>query len=517
MGIAGRFRGRIKKKRDSFMEVSQKPFTRKKPDQLVYLELGASNGGMLLSISEDGFRFRAVTPLRPNLPMPFAFSLDGNNRLEGTGVIEDLEEDARSGGMRFTDVSDQFRSSLRVWLGSQPSATFTGREATAAASTPLDSMEKIRHELRNGYRNSSRQAAPAATAAAPAPDTGPVAPEIISQISTPALSEKPAKPVVAESKSELHEIKSPIGISETLPKQTEPATSAKISSAFLKTRGTAKAAPCAFQIPAVQAISNEPVISSAPRPYVPPLEPSFEQAWVQVKLNVPPDPPRLSRAASGSIIAVALAVILGALGYNFRQTIGGLLIELGQAISGENHSSATAPAQEPKADKPPDVQNAQAQNLKESPTAPQNSAAEKGAAPASSETPAGVSSNNPATPDSTPAKPSANLSPAPPVNPSGKSSESTVIGAGQEEFNTAQGILRGNNKQRDLLKAVDLLWAGVKKGYVPAEVTLGDLYRRGEGVPKNCAQATVLLTAASKKGSSDARKMLEQVAEKGCK
>ncbi len=498
------------------MEVSQKPFTQKKPDQLVYLELGASNGGMLLSISEDGFRFRAVTPLRPNLQMPFAFSLDGNNRLEGTGVIEDLEEDAKSGGIRFTDVSDHFRSSLRIWLGSQPSATFTGREATPAASTPLDSMEKIRHELRNGYRNSSRQAAPAATAAAPAHDTGPVAPETISQISAPAPSEKPAKPVVAEPKSELHEIKSPIGISETLPKRTEPAISAPISSAFLKTRGTAKPAPSAFEIPAVQAISNEPVISSAPRPYVPPLEPSFEQAWVQVKLNVPPDPPRLSRAASGSIIAVALVVILGALGYNFRQTIGGLLIELGQAISGENHSSATAPAQEPKADKPPDVQNPQAQNLKESPTAPQNSAAEKGAAPASSETPAG-SSSNPATPDSTLAKPSAKPSPAPPVNPSGKSSESTVIGAGQEEFNTAQSILRGNNKQRELLKAVDLLWAGVKKGYVPAEVTLGDLYRRGEGVPKNCAQATVLLTAASKKGSSDARKMLEQIAERGCK
>ena len=77
--------------------------------------------------------------------------------------------------------------------------------------------------------------------------------------------------------------------------------------------------------------------------------------------------------------------------------------------------------------------------------------------------------------------------------------------------------MRGNNRRRDLPKAVELLWAGVKKGYVPAEVTLGDLYRRGDGVPKNCAQATVLLTAASKKGSSDARKMLEQIAEKGCK
>jgi len=63
---------------------------------------------------------------------------------------------------------------------------------------------------------------------------------------------------------------------------------------------------------------------------------------------------------------------------------------------------------------------------------------------------------------------------------------------------------------------VDLLWAGVRKGYVPAEVTLADLFRRGDGVEKNCDQARVLLVAASKKGSLDARQMLEHMAEQGC-
>src|SRR5258708_12878652 len=183
-GFAGRFRDRIRKKRDPFMEVSQKPFTQKKPVQLVYLELGASNGGMLLSISEDGFRFRAVTPLRLNLQVPFAFSLDGNDRLEGSGAIEDLEEDGKSGGIRFTEVSDEFRASLRSWLVSQPSATFTGREATPAASTPLDTMEKIRHELRNGHRGSPWPAAALAAAPAPAapPHPPPPPPEIIPPI-----------------------------------------------------------------------------------------------------------------------------------------------------------------------------------------------------------------------------------------------------------------------------------------------------------------------------------------------
>ncbi len=58
------------------MEVGQKLFTDRKPSQLVYLELGLGNGGMLLSLSEDGFRFRAVAPVRLDFQMPFAFSLD---------------------------------------------------------------------------------------------------------------------------------------------------------------------------------------------------------------------------------------------------------------------------------------------------------------------------------------------------------------------------------------------------------------------------------------------------------
>src|SRR5262249_28095978 len=88
--------------------------------------------------------------------------------------------------------------------------------------------------------------------------------------------------------------------------------------------------------------------------------------------------------------------------------------------------------------------------------------------------------------------------------------------SGQEEFNAAREMLRGDHRQRDLTKAVDLLWAGVRKGYVPAEVTLADLYRRGDGVPKSCDQAQVLLVAASKKGSPEARQKLEQMAEEAC-
>src|SRR6516225_915172 len=125
------------------MEVSQKPFAQKVPDQLVYLDLGSGNGGMLLSVSEEGFRFRAVTPLRPNGLVPFAFSFDGILRLNGVGEVEWLDDDAKSGGMRFADVSDEFRAALNQWLAAPSRHARSGREIAPDASTPLDSIEKI--------------------------------------------------------------------------------------------------------------------------------------------------------------------------------------------------------------------------------------------------------------------------------------------------------------------------------------------------------------------------------------
>src|SRR5258708_1914613 len=117
------------------MPVGHPDFTQKKPLQLVYLELGVGNGGMLLSISEDGFRFRAVSPVHAETIMPFAFSLDGRNRLEGEGTVAWVEEGGKSGGMRFTEVSQEFRATLSPSLCSDFSH-HPGPEITTAAPAP---------------------------------------------------------------------------------------------------------------------------------------------------------------------------------------------------------------------------------------------------------------------------------------------------------------------------------------------------------------------------------------------
>jgi len=60
------------------------------------------------------------------------------------------------------------------------------------------------------------------------------------------------------------------------------------------------------------------------------------------------------------------------------------------------------------------------------------------------------------------------------------------------------------------------LWTSVENGDTGAEVMLASRYVRGEGVPQSCAQARVLLEAAMKRGSSEAKQKLSELGQAGC-
>src|ERR1700733_9476291 len=94
----------------------QSQFSSIKLDQLVYVELEARNGGMMLTVSEEGFTFRAVTSVRPSGRIPFSFIIHGNEKLEGYGEIKWTKDEGKVAGLQFTDVSTEFLSALRRWL-----------------------------------------------------------------------------------------------------------------------------------------------------------------------------------------------------------------------------------------------------------------------------------------------------------------------------------------------------------------------------------------------------------------
>jgi hypothetical protein len=61
------------------------------------------------------------------------------------------------------------------------------------------------------------------------------------------------------------------------------------------------------------------------------------------------------------------------------------------------------------------------------------------------------------------------------------------------------------------------LWSALDAGDSSAEVPLAQLYLTGDGVPRSCDQARVLLSAASKKGNIEALRQLQQLKKNACR
>ena len=94
--------------------------------------------------------------------------------------------------------------------------------------------------------------------------------------------------------------------------------------------------------------------------------------------------------------------------------------------------------------------------------------------------------------------------------------EPTTSVGGEQEFVEARRILAIPGQSGDTSEAAKLLWKAVGKQNPSATLMLADLYLRGEGVPRNCEQARLLLLAAARKGSTDAAGKLQQVESSGC-
>jgi hypothetical protein len=90
--------------------------SRKRFENLLYVEVEPGNGGIVLNLSEHGFGFRAVRRVRPKQEVKFAFNLDEKRRLEGRGRLEWCDKEGRVAGVQFTDVSEEFLGEIRGWM-----------------------------------------------------------------------------------------------------------------------------------------------------------------------------------------------------------------------------------------------------------------------------------------------------------------------------------------------------------------------------------------------------------------
>jgi hypothetical protein len=89
--------------------------------------------------------------------------------------------------------------------------------------------------------------------------------------------------------------------------------------------------------------------------------------------------------------------------------------------------------------------------------------------------------------------------------------------SGGPDLRLAQRYLGGGMGVRESSEAAKLLWKAVRKQNSTAAVLLSDLYLRGDGVPRNCDQARILLLAAAKRGSPSAIQQLQNLEAYGCR
>jgi hypothetical protein len=98
--------------------------------------------------------------------------------------------------------------------------------------------------------------------------------------------------------------------------------------------------------------------------------------------------------------------------------------------------------------------------------------------------------------------------------PQGASS-STDLGLEDRQYSSKHLADVHSERGRSLL--TQRLWSAIGSGDISAEVALAQLYLTGDGVPKNCDQARVLLKAASRNGNIEALQELRKLSRSGCR
>jgi len=471
---------------------------------------------MMRDLSVEGFALRAVMPVQTGEQIPFSFSLTANARIEGHGEILWVEEQGRVAGIRFVNLPAQAQTVIQHWLD----GTLETGEPEKPAISEAPSFEELREELRapQPARSEAPQSKPHWALRLPG-QPAPAAPDTENQRPArawemPEQEEIPASVDSSEGELAQHDQvehpyiepvpfpglphfttpQEPVEIQfEPLPEQrgaVPPGQGERYAAAGEE--GRAAHAP---ELPDISDILIQPPLSEKAAGWQPLDELSEEHAkrtWTEWFT--------LSRAVG---IMTLLALVVGFSVYH--QAFGEGLIWIGQQLAGSTATQAPAPAV-------PDKPSSDGTNSPET-SAPSPVTA----APATSiSKPA---ANPPATRplgETVPSLPETSKNSSPTAGVASTAEPDSAQETGSSEYAHALQLLHDKSRDADVSEAVRLLWISVEKGNPSAELTLAELYWRGEGVARNCDQTRILLSAAARKGNADAEKRLREFEREGC-
>jgi hypothetical protein len=266
--------------------------------------------------------------------------------------------------------------------------------------------------------------------------------------------------------------------------------------------------PAAMEKPVIEPVPAPPVVHRRMPPALEPLS-SFEGETDSGS------PGWMDRFTLGRAVGIMLFLTLLAGSYVYHWELGQALIWLGHQIAGDEspeNSKSIRPVVPPALHQAPEPAPA-ARAIE--PPAP--------VLQHSTETTEPSSANLPAASEKFPSPQIKGGSPGslvpltqvtrPPVP---AASGDNSVEPGQPEYLRALQILRSPGRSSEVPAAIQLLWAAVEKGNTGALIDLAELFRTGTGVARNCDQARVLLSAAARKGSAEARQRLEALQRQGC-
>jgi hypothetical protein len=126
---------------ESGMKQDQRSIVRKRTQQLVYLELGRDNGGVMLNLSEEGCAFQAISPVKLGKTR-FAFQISGGRRIAGDAEVQWTDEAGIMGGLQFLDLEVEAGKQIRMWLNDTNAPEEPGEGVMPAADAPLDAVSR---------------------------------------------------------------------------------------------------------------------------------------------------------------------------------------------------------------------------------------------------------------------------------------------------------------------------------------------------------------------------------------
>ena len=434
---------------------------RSKMAEIVYVNMQAENGGIILDISATGLSFQMASPIAAEREISFRLSAEGIEDVEISGEVVWLDADRKRGGLRFGKLPVKVRTQIQTWLADS--------EKPAPVELPAEPYDILQQQPPRPAR-APRSTVGGASFYPPAkvPAPAPVKDSSNGGSRRSAALDLPvdALPNPLRANSSYR----PLPSTEPYFRASQPE---KHSSVFL------------FPLIALLVIASGFLVLNYKR----------EVGVSLIRWGEKISGTNAGQSAGASLPNDAPSSVTSAPGPPEFATV--------------DPSASAPPPSAPAAATPSAAPSdpSAAPRSENADSSADHSKVEAAAAAISAAKP--IESK----PSSRPAQ-----TPSPEKSRPDVSDNSAREDDGHTELALARQYLRGNAPPRDRDMATHLLWVAVGEGNPQAELELADLYLRSDAVPgKNCAQARILLTDSSNSGNAEALDRLSKLQSYGCR